>query len=80
MRVIRLGGWFILGLVWDAVITLETRLIVMGWVIPVGITTFGLTVGAFTVYDKLVGGGLRWPELLALACGSSVGAMLSTGF
>jgi hypothetical protein len=73
-------GYFLLGLVWDAIVCIDLIATAHGLWFLAGITTIILTVLSFEVYDKLVAKGLKRPLIYSLATGSAIGTMIAVKY
>jgi hypothetical protein len=65
--------YFFVGLVWDALITIDTYYIIKGKYIGVFVTSFVLTVLGVTVFTEILDEMTTW-EIIGLAFGSGLGA------
>ena len=75
----KLALYFVVGFLWDGIVTLDVVCVAKGWVAFTGVTTWVLTYLSFTMYDRLVSReGMDRLGVQALAIGSSLGAMLGT--
>lgn len=69
---------FIVGLLWDALVTVDVIVTADRSPFLAGLTTIILTIISFTVYSKVIEKGeLNWKKLMWLAMGSGLGTVLS---
>ena len=78
--VVKMIGYFMLGLVWDAIVCVDLIATAHGFWFLAGATTIVLTVLTFEVFDKLVGKGLKRKLIYSLATGSAIGTMIAVRY
>lgn len=65
---------FFVGLIWDAIVTLDIIVTSQHLAWAAAVTTAVLTLVSFTVYPRIVkSDGLKWGNLLTLTVGSAIG-------
>lgn len=78
MKRMPLIGWFLVGLLWDGILTFDLLFTANELVLAAGFTTFTLNVLSFTVYSRIISRtDNRLSTILAISSGAAVGAMLS---